>query len=338
MNKILLWGTGDRSQYFIAKKLLEDVEILAVIDSYGNLSTFEGYNVIKPLEIHNYIDNVDYIVICNQYYQEILIKIVELGISIKKVIITDHVLEQPFKECYERGKDIIPSAYKMMENNIFRSVKANERDYTDKRTIYHCLDKNIYEYKSDYFRYRTFEFVSELIENRQIEGEIAELGVFRGVFSALLNIRFSDRKLYLFDTFEGFNAEEAQKEVEMGRCNETFITAHKDTSVERMLQNLPFPEQAIVCKGFFPESIPEFALEEKFAFVSLDVDFEESTFEGLKFFYPRLVTGGYIFVHDYNTYYLEGVKTAVKRYEAYIGQRLCVVPIADRAGTLIITK
>ena len=105
-----------------------------------------------------------------------------------------------------------------------------------------------------------------------------------------------------------------------------------------MLGNLPYPDKAVVCKGFFPESITEEAGKEKYAFVSLDVDFEESTFEGLKFFYPRLSEGGYIFIHDYNTYYLKGVKAAVKRYEEFIGQKLKAIPIADRAGTLIIMK
>ena len=158
------------------------------------------------------------------------------------------------------------------------------------------------------------------------------------MFSAVFNYRFPEKKLYLFDTFEGFAEQEAQKELEQMRCNEYFIEAHKDTSVERMLKRLPFPQKAVVCKGFFPDSITEEAKKEKFAFVSLDVDFEESTLEGLKFFYPRLSEGGYIFIHDYNTFYLEGIKEAVRRYEAYLGQKLKCVPIADRAGTLIIVK
>ena len=60
--------------------------------------------------------------------------------------------------------------------------------------------------------------------------------------------------------------------------------------------------------------------------------------EGLRFFYPRVVSGGIIFVHDYNTYYLEGIKKAVKRYEREIGRRFNKIPIADRAGTLIVLK
>lgn len=78
--------------------------------------------------------------------------------------------------------------------------------------------------------------------------------------------------------------------------------------------------------------------EEKFAFVSIDVDFEQSIFEGLKFFYPRLNNGGMIFIHDYNNRYLEGVKIAIHRYENEIGVKLRKVPLADEGGTIVIVK
>jgi len=73
-------------------------------------------------------------------------------------------------------------------------------------------------------------------------------------------------------------------------------------------------------------------------FVSIDVDMEQPVYDGLKFFYPRLQQGGYIFIHDYNSAYLVGVKKAVLRYELDLGTKLNKVPIADRAGTLVIVK
>lgn len=89
--------------------------------------------------------------------------------------------------------------------------------------------------------------------------------------------------------------------------------------------------------GLFPESAK--GLESKeFAFVSIDVDLEQSILEALRFFYPRLNSGGAMFVHDYNNRFLEGVKEAVKKYEKEIGQYLVKVPIADEGGTLIILK
>ncbi len=64
-------------------------------------------------------------------------------------------------------------------------------------------------------------------------------------------------------------------------------------------------EYFIIKQGFFPESLG--GLEDTFAFVSIDVDFEDSIYEELRYFYPRKEKGGYIFVHDYNSSLL-GVK------------------------------
>lgn len=108
--------------------------------------------------------------------------------------------------------------------------------------------------------------------------------------------------------------------------------------MDRALGNVSHPENVIVCKGLFPASVTEEAKEARFAFVSIDVDLEDSTYEGLKFFYPRLNDGGMIFLHDYNEAHLVGVQAAVKRYEADFSVKFKAVPLADRAGTLVIIK
>ena len=98
-------------------------------------------------------------------------------------------------------------------------------------------------------------------------------------------------------------------------------------------------------KGYFPESIAEEEKEKKFCLVSLDADLYNPTLEGLKFFYPRLESGGYIMIHEYNAIVMvegkaqdfSGVKRAVKDFENQFGS-IRYVPIADRNGTLVITK
>lgn len=80
------------------------------------------------------------------------------------------------------------------------------------------------------------------------------------------------------------------------------------------------------------------ASRELYAFVSIDVDFEDSIYEGLRFFYPRMNDRGVIFLHDYNSAFLSGVKSALKRYEQELGFLLRKIPLADRAGTLAIVK
>src|SRR5438309_71481 len=67
----------------------------------------------------------------------------------------------------------------------------------------------------DYIRYSTLELCSEEIANNAVAGSVAEIGVYKGDFAKRLNVLFSDRALYLFDTFEGFS----KKDVEIEKKN-----------------------------------------------------------------------------------------------------------------------
>ena len=88
------------------------------------------------------------------------------------------------------------------------------------------------------------------------------------------------------------------------------------------------------CPGVFPASLG--GLEERFCLVSLDVDLEESTLAGLRYFVPRLSPGGYLLLHDWHTPRLAGVERALARYEAERGAPLHAVPLCDINGSLVI--
>ena len=135
--------------------------------------------------------------------------------------------------------------------------------------------------------------------------------------------------------FKGFDANEALIEMKKGNCTDSFVEAYKQTDIGMVLKRMTNLNNVIIKQGYFPESLK--GLEEDFAFVSIDVDFEESIYECLKYFYPRLSKGGYIFVHDYNSSLL-GVEKAVDRYENDINQTLCKMPLCDANGTLVIMK
>lgn len=203
-----------------------------------------------------------------------------------------------------------------------------------------CFRGSKYEitgyFDTDYVRMACFEFAVKEIRKHGLHGNVAELGVFRGDFAQYINFAFPDRKCYLFDTFEGFDAEEALKEVDKKHCTEEFVEAFKNTNINIVMDKMPNPENVIIKRGYFPETACD--LEEKFVFVSLDVDFEASIYEGLNYFYPRLVKGGYLFIHDYNQGSLLGVESAVDKYEAAHNIMLCKVPISDESGTLVVTK
>ena len=74
------------------------------------------------------------------------------------------------------------------------------------------------------------------------------------------------------------------------------------------------PERVVVHQGFFPATAE--GVEDRFAFVSLDVDLHDPTAAGLEFFFPRLSPGGFIFVHDYNNGRYNGVRQAVEDFVA----------------------
>lgn len=173
------------------------------------------------------------------------------------------------------------------------------------------------------------------IYKKGLKGSTAELGVFRGEFAQYINAAFPDRKCYLFDTFDGFDANEALRELRSGNCTDAFVEAYKQTNLAVVMERMRRPDNIVIKQGYFPDSLD--GLEDRFCFVSLDADFEESIYAGMEYFYPRMEQGGYIFVHDYNSD-LRGVERAVDRYEADAGLTLCKAPLCDANGTLVIVK
>ena len=129
---------------------------------------------------------------------------------------------------------------------------------------------------------------SELVYDRNLQGAVSEAGVYKGDFAEEINRCFPDRKRYLFDTFEGFN----QRDI-LDEQGESMIEAEylKDTSEDLALKRMPYADNCIIRKGYFPDTVK--GLEEKFVFVSLDMDLYRPTLEGLEYFYPRMCGGGY---------------------------------------------
>ncbi len=183
------------------------------------------------------------------------------------------------------------------------------------------------------YRLATLRLYAEEIKKRNIEGEIAELGVYKGELAAEMNFLFPDRRLYLFDTFEGFDRRNIENESKHA-YSKAQIGDFSDTSVNTVLERMPYREQVIIKKGFFPESVDEEL--PMFAMVSIDPDLYEPTYAGLKVFYPRLSSGGCIIIHDYNSKQFAGVHEAV--YKFCIENSLYVVPIPDLHGSALIVK
>ncbi len=184
----------------------------------------------------------------------------------------------------------------------------------------------------DYIRLATLELAASEINKKSLQGNVAEVGVYKGKFAKYINQYFPSRQLYLFDTFEGFDEKDIQKEKKLG-LNDAKQDFSK-TSVDLVLKNMPFPKQCIIKKGFFPETTA--GIEDLFVFVSLDTDLYEPIYQGLIYFYPRMAKGGYIFVHDVNNDSYKGAAKAVDQFSKEQG--ISFLPIPDSCGSVVFIK
>lgn len=178
-------------------------------------------------------------------------------------------------------------------------------------------------------RYAMAKSCIRYIKERNIQGNLAELGVYKGDFSSFLSSELPDRKIYLFDTFEGFSESDLRTK-EVNGDDKVF----KDTSEKIVLDRMPVRENVIIRKGWFPETAE--GIDDMFCFVSLDADLYKPILAGLEFFYPRLSHGGYIFIHDFESIVYPGCKQAVMEFCEK--NDVNFVPILDRCSSAVITK
>jgi len=212
--------------------------------------------------------------------------------------------------------DYLPSAYKEKKKRaeISKKLAALERKYPDK------------------VRFFNFWFQVERLRKEKISGDFAELGVYKGKTAAILHEMDPGRTLHLFDTFEGFAAEDLQKE--SGEAATYSTERFSDTAIGKVRKRFSDGADIKIHPGHFPGSAQNIE-ETRYALVSMDVDLHDPTLEGLKYFYPRLSPGGVIIIHDYN-YKWEGLMRAADEFVKDIPESL--IPVADMESSVMIIR
>ena len=203
----------------------------------------------------------------------------------------------------------------------------------------------------DYTRYRTFELVANEIRRKYSSEElshlcVAEAGVFKGDFAWIINEKFPECDMFLYDTFEGFAEKDLQEEIDYSFTKEKRVNGlngyygnQAESPEQRIAEvkgKLKHKEKCHIRKGYFPDSANE-EKKKRWVFVSLDMDLYLPMKAGLFYFWPNMVEGGVIFVHDYNNKDFGGIKEAVSEAEKEFG-RIYKVPISDQGGTVILCK
>ncbi len=176
--------------------------------------------------------------------------------------------------------------------------------------------------------YALYHATKYVIENN-IEGDIVECGVYKGGSSMLsadmlVEQNSFDKKLYLFDTYEGMCKptdkdiyhgfqQKALKDWERRQTNthNTWCYAPIDEVKANMLST-GYPEEKMVfVKGKVEDTIPG-TIPEKISLLHLDTDWYESTYHELVHLFPLLSKNGVLIIDDYG--YWQGCREAVDQY------------------------
>lgn len=153
--------------------------------------------------------------------------------------------------------------------------------------------------------YRCFTLWQLARQLRSLEGDVLEVGVWRGGTGALLQQAFADAggaEVFLADTFRGV--------VKAGPKDDYYKGGeHANTSretVETLLKPLSGAEWSIL-EGIFPEDTGNQIAERRFRMCHIDVDVYQSALDVLRWVWPRLEPGGIVVFDDYGFYGCEGV-------------------------------
>lgn len=350
MIRIVCYGAGERFDQFIRTVDFDKVVLTAIADknieaakAKSTLLSLKGI-AIMPIEIPFQV--FDYVVICSDLYtEEMQVILLNLGVDRSKICFAGcvpitlsrcwdfNVFIDHYCAATNKNKEILS---RMVVSDIPAPILI--RDMLNLRRARRLSDFYS-KAKRDFVRVSTLELIADQIIMKNIEGSVAELGVYKGEFAILINELFPNKDFYLFDTFEGFNEKNYIEDNEYGYIsNSNAVGFFKDTSVEAVLSKMPNRERCIVKQGLFPDSLGDMQKDQnkQFCFVSIDADLYLPTYEGIKYFYPRLSVGGYIIVHDYECPTFKGARVAVDTICEEMG--ISFVPLSDENGSIVITK
>jgi hypothetical protein len=176
--------------------------------------------------------------------------------------------------------------------------------------------------------YAVYKSVEYLSKNNTV-GDYVECGVWKGgsammMAYALLANRCTDKKIWLYDTYEGMT-EPSENDISYAKHSakkKYKETAHPEggtnwcrSELDEVRDNLyktGYPkENFIFIKGKVEETIPK-NQPEKIALLRLDTDWYESTKHELHQLYPALSEKGVLIIDDYGHWL--GCKQAVDEY------------------------
>ncbi len=166
--------------------------------------------------------------------------------------------------------------------------------------------------------FRCHELWSLARQTADIDGDILEVGVWRGGTGAILARAVAglpDKRVYLADTFTGV--------VKAGGMDPTYVGGeHADTSVGTvvaLMDSVSAPKVELLV-GVFPEETRH-RIRGRIAMLHCDVDVYESSRDIVEWCLPRLPVGGVILFDDYGFMGCQGITTFCDEFRQRRGFR-----------------
>ena len=318
--KVFVFGTGKGGAGVRARLKECGVEVAGFLDNRVETEDqFEGVCVRAPAALEREDPGQVAVVVASQTYCDSMeSQLARMGF--KKGVQYFSPME-PLRKRDPNARPTTLSTYTQKYDGDFTRIFLT-RD--PKRGVSVTLDENYTLYQG-------------VLATRGLEGCLAEVGVFRGGTSRMICEAKGEAPLYLCDTFEGMPMLQNDKDTKG-----VWVNTHTTTSLDYVKDYVGGYPNVHFVKGIFPESVakhPELEMEkQKFKFVNLDVDLYESTLQSLAWFWPRMVSGGWVVTHNYNLTYgkwgnTPGVEKAFREYLK--GESCRIVEIAETQALVI---
>jgi len=225
---------------------------------------------------------------------------------------------------------VIYNLFKKIDEKIFNKYfKKKYHNLKYAKVIKKKLDSLNFQLKTSE---KKILLLSDLIKASPAEGDIVECGVGNG-FSLAVISKISKKKIYAFDSFEGFPSEISDKEdknlskiLTYSKWNYKMMTIDlvKKNLIENGISENDLDKRIIFKKGFFPKSFIGF--NSPISFLHLDVDLYNSYKDCLEFFYPKLIKGGIV---TFDEYLIDNIKAQRKGY-SFKGAKVAIDEFVEK--------
>ncbi len=183
----------------------------------------------------------------------------------------------------------------------------------------------------DLVRFYFFIMAFDQLVKEGIIGDIAEIGVYKGTTAAVLAslAKRIGTTAYLLDTYEGFRAED------LAGVDANRQLQFADTSLAAVRDRVGDGNARYVV-GYFPDSAAQMPDDRPFCLVHIDCDLYAPIKSALAYFYPRVLPGGYLIIHDYGSMSWDGAEQAIDEF--FADKPEAPIPLADRGGSVVVRK